>query len=299
MDERTRWVFIAGEGRSGTTLLGALIARATGGFNCGELRQLWVRRANGGHCECGVELARCAVWSEVATEVHRELGGRFMAAMQRYERLGRAANKLRFPRPGDDYVMLRAATEAAVERVTGASLFVDASKGSLDLAAALERDRPILVTHLVRDPRGVSFSWRTPKSVPPPGAETMARVPVWKTAVLWSRGNAVTERLLRRAARGPRPVEHVRVSYEELADDPDRTLAAIIDGASVDRVGDVAPGHGISGNTALYEPGPVAVDDRWTREMSRRDRLVASALTAPWLRQYGYAAWPFDGGTAS
>jgi hypothetical protein len=44
---RSRWVYVAGEGRSGRTLLGSLLVTALGAFDCGELHRLWVSRVDG------------------------------------------------------------------------------------------------------------------------------------------------------------------------------------------------------------------------------------------------------------
>jgi hypothetical protein len=293
MDRRTRWVFVAGEGRSGTTLLGVLVAQATGAFNCGELRQLWDRMATGGRCECGVELAQCEIWSAVAADVRRTLGAPARELIGRYTRPLRRHEKLRFTHPDAGSVVLRRTTEEAVERVTGASVLVDASKGPSDLAAAMQRPRPLLVLHLVRDPRGVTFSWRRSKPLPSDAGLTIAPAAAWKIAVLWSRNNQLIERLLRGARASGSEVLPMRLTYEQLASDPERMLAAITRAALYETMpAGGQPGHGIVGNAALYEARPVVVDDRWTHEMSWWDKATASVLTAPFLHHYGYPLWP-------
>ena len=80
-----------------------------------------------------------------------------------------------------------------------------------------------------------------------------------------------------------------RLTYDQLADDPQQAVAPI-----VDLIGGAhsAPspwsGHAIAGNNALYEETAVHLDRRWHRNMSRRDRAVTVALTAPLLYRYGY-----------
>ena len=74
-----------------------------------------------------------------------------------------------------------------------------------------------------------------------------------------------------------------------LADDPQQAVAPIVDligGAHW--TGNPWSGHAIAGNNALYEETSVQLDRRWHRNMSRRDRAVTVALTAPLLYRYGY-----------
>ena len=290
--EPRRWVYIAGEPRSGTTLLGVLIAASIGAFNCGELRLLWIQLDAGGLCQCGSELGSCEVWSAVVADVRRTLGAHFDEAVGRNQSPRWSLDKFRFPRADPATEALRTATEQALERVTGEHVFVDASKFAGTLISALGRDRPLVVPHLVRDPRGVTFSWRRAKTLPATNG-TLPPRPAWTKALLWSRNNQVIDRLLRDAAQADRPVASVRIRYEDLTADPAPLLEAIAQAAGVPLVSrPPAGGHGIAGNTVLYEPAPVTADDRWTREMRWRDKAVASALTAPLLRRYGYPLWP-------
>ena len=282
------WLYVAGSGRSGSTMLGVLLTQATQGFNCGELRELWDSREAGRRCQCGAVLADCDLWLSVVDEVRRAMGPEFPAAMvARRERRewSRFARRFAWLSPLD--IALRNATERAIEHVTGASLVIDVSKLQQALATAIRLPRRMVVVHLVRDPRGVAFSRRRAKEIPHLSV-VLPSHPVWRSARRWDLDNAQTEYRLWQARHRPWIVT-TRLTYEHLAADPDAAITRIIG-----LLGDVAPdpspcsGHAIAGNTPLYEEVTVRVDRRWHHEMSRRDRAVTVALTAPLLRRYGY-----------
>jgi len=282
------WAYVAGSGRSGSTLLGVLMTRATQGFNCGELRELWDSLEAGRRCQCGSVLADCRLWSSVVEDVHRTMGPELAPALaERRERRrwSRFARRFAWLSPLD--IALRNASERAIERVTSAPVIIDVSKLQQALATAIRRPRRMVVVHLVRDPRGVAFSRRRAKEIPHLSV-VLPSHPVWKSARRWDLDNVQTEYRLWQARHMPWIVP-TRLTYEQLADDPQKAVAPI-----VDLIGGAhsAPspwsGHAIAGNNALYEETSVQLDRRWHRNMSRRDRAVTVALTAPLLYRYGY-----------
>jgi hypothetical protein len=286
----SRWVYVAGEGRSGSTLLGSLLATALGAFDCGELHRLWVSRVDGRLCTCGAEVARCAVWSAVAEDVRDHLrlpDDEAIAEIARGRLRQRQLLGARLPGPHRDELALRWATEAAIERVTGASAFVDSSKLSSVLWTASHLPRSLGVVHLVRDPRAVAFSWSRPTPDPSLRGAPMEQKSVVRSATDWLRAHATAERVLARL-EGDRVV---RVRYEDLARDPAGLVAALTGrGETVAfAADDLGPSHAICGNPTRFRAGQrVEPDERWRREMGAGARAAATALTAPLLRRFGY-----------
>ena len=66
-------IFIAGPGRSGSTLLDMLLGQINGFYSTGELRFIWSRGfAQNQVCGCGKPFRECEFWSEV---VKKAFGG--------------------------------------------------------------------------------------------------------------------------------------------------------------------------------------------------------------------------------
>ena len=169
---RPRVLFIAGWGRSGSTLLDRMLGQVPGVFSAGELRDIWQRGvAENRLCGCGAPFRDCEVWRKVG-EVAFGGWDAFDVAEARALRdtLDRpwATPRLlgsRLSPVGDRdvarYVDLLARLYAAIVEVTGARVIVDSSK--IATFALLARQVPGLElrsVHLVRDPRGVVHSWR-------------------------------------------------------------------------------------------------------------------------------------------
>ena len=62
-------LYIAGPGRSGSTLLDTMLGQIDGFVSVGELRNLWARGlGDGWPCGCGAAVRDCPFWSSVLTE---------------------------------------------------------------------------------------------------------------------------------------------------------------------------------------------------------------------------------------
>jgi hypothetical protein len=282
-------LYLAGSGRSGSTLVTTILGQLDGFFAAGELRYLWQRGlVEQRPCGCGAGLRDCPVWSRVLADLPPADPAAIAAGLR--SRL-RMRNRLRVPpHPDDDTV---AALYAALGRHTGGAVIVDSSK--LPPYGVLLAGLPgvdLRVLHVVRDPRAAAFSWRRRRSLD--GDERlMTRHPVWKAAVLWSVWNTATIRLWGRGA-------YLRVRYEDFVADPPGTLRdiAAFAGAGPDAAlpftGDgtvrLRPTHSVAGNPVRHRTGGVAVtpDDEWRTALSRRAHAVVTALTAPLLLRLGY-----------
>jgi hypothetical protein len=289
-------LYLAGSGRSGSTLVTTALGQMEGFFAAGELRYLWQRGlVEDRPCGCGTTVRDCPIWTPIlaALPPHDPAG----IARGLRERL-RMRNRLQVEAHPDDAVI--AALYRGIAEHTGGAVVVDSSK--LPPYAVLLRSLPgidLRVLHVVRDPRAAAFSWRRRRSLD--GDERlMTRHPVWKAALLWSVWNAA---VLRRFGNGL----YLRVRYEDLVRDPVawmRRIAAFAGCApgelpfTDDGLLKLGVTHSVAGNPVRHRTGavPIAADDEWRSGMSGRAHAVVTALTAPLLPRLGY---PFSRRTPS
>jgi hypothetical protein len=306
---RTRVLYIGGWGRSGSTLLDRVLGQVPGVVSLGEVRELWQRGwVENRPCGCGAPFADCPFWTEVGRQA---FGG--WARLDRDEVL-----RLRYSldRPWATPVLLgrrsvgfmgrRVATYTsildalyrAIHDVSGGKVIVDSSK--LPSHALLLRRIPALdlrMVHLVRDSRGVVFSWkkRVVNRVTSGPPQYMEKYDTFSASARYLLYNGLT------AAAGRKRIPYLRVRYEDFVGEPRRTLESILEHAGIEpapedlsflRDGEVAlaPNHTVDGNPVRFSVGPVRlrVDDAWRSEMSPRDRFWVTTLTSPMLRSYGY-----------
>ena len=90
-------VYIAGSGRSGSTLLERALGEIPGFVNVGELIDLYRRTAaDGERCGCGEPFAQCPFWSRVGDRAFSGWQEQKLTATRRLQ--GKVARQRRVPR---------------------------------------------------------------------------------------------------------------------------------------------------------------------------------------------------------
>ncbi len=319
---RPRVIYLGGFGRSGSTLLERMLGAVPGWVNVGELVDL-PRSVfpDDERCGCEERFSACPFWSEVgrraydgwdADRLRRLAELRTEVARQRH-----VPALLRAGRPGGrrltdalhEYQRDYGRLYRAVAEVSAASYVVDASKGPAHGLALGTRGHGLAdpgfdlsFVNLVRDPRGVAYSWsRRRHARPQAGADGGGRATMWSPGVARSSSQWAalqSEMALMGRVSG---IPMVRVRYEDLMARPRAAMAALLTalGASASdndlaHVGDhdvtLAASHGLSGNPGRFEHGILDLrpDDEWRRALPAGERRLVTAATLPWLQAYGY-----------
>jgi hypothetical protein len=300
-----RVLYLGGLGRSGTTLVERLLGELPSVCALGEIVHLWQRDIRDDErCGCGARFSACTFWKRVGD---RAFGGWANVDVDRVHALRDSVERTRhIPRlasgqmPMDEvreYAGFYARVYAAAAEVSGSAVVVDSSKHSA-LAHVLRWSDAfdLRVVHVVRDARGVAYSWT--KTVTRPetdGTDEMTRYSPGRSALLWNAHNAAFGLLARR-----RVAVH-RMRYEQFLADPRTALHELADFAGIpvvpddlaflgDGHADLGVGHSAAGNPMRFTVGrlPLRRDDTWTAAMPRAQRRLVGAVCAPMLRAYGY-----------
>jgi len=308
----TKVLSIVGAGRSGTTVLAAVLGEGLGRFDAGEVRWLWNRSLQEQRpCGCGLPLSRCPIWSRViqgvlgvAPDDQTTSLAAAVDIVAAERELTLRHNRLRLLRSADgrhtDWSALRlvrAVTSDLYSRlvdVTGAGVVIDSSKRPADaavLAALPSIDHYVL--HLVRDPRAVVDSWGRAKPAVD-GTTVMLPMRPAKIALRWMESNGSAE-LLRRQLPHDR---WLFMRYEDFAAQPRTSVETILgfmnEGvatpfANADTVV-LGGNHTVAGNPDRFRSGSVTIvsDEKWRRRMPRHRQLATAAASLPLLHRYGY-----------
>lgn len=303
-----RVLYIAGVGRSGSTLLERMLGAAPGFVNAGELNAIFSRVATQDQrCGCGEPFSRCAFWQEVGA---RAFGGwdrvtpRIAALQPRVVRqrfVPRLMSGLTGPayrHDLDEYLDAHLRLYREIAEVSGAHTVVDASKSAAQLCALRRADGlDLRVVNLVRDPRGVASSWSKPGIRKPqsPTGEAMGTYAPYRLGLLWAALQ------LECAVLGATAPHSTRLRYEDLVADPRNALERVIrdlgltvaDGALShvqDRCVHLEPSHGVAGSRSRFTSGRIDldIDDAWRSTLPAGARRVVTAVTLPQLVGYGY-----------
>jgi hypothetical protein len=300
----TKVLFIGGAGRSGSTLLDRVIGQLPGYVSVGELRSIWIAALRENRlCGCGEPFMSCPFWRQVGDDAFGGWGAvdpdemETAVASLSYLRVWRGlvgrSDPPVSPRVADRFERLY----AAISSTAGGATIVDSSKGPrYGYVLSSLPEISLRVIHLVRDSRGVVYSWSKEITRPdtPGRSVQMLRMGTVEAAARWVVQNTFTELLGQRA-----PVTRLR--YETLLEDPHRrlqeALADLGEELPEDGLGflesdavQLRPNHTVMGNPMRMASGSVVLrtDDAWRRQLKPSQRRIVTALTAPWLWRYGY-----------
>ena len=309
-------LYLGGLGRSGTTVIERVLGELPGVCSAGELVHLWQRGVlDDETCGCGLPFGSCPFWTKVGqvafggwsrdlavrTEElrHRVDRTRFVPRLLAPRLLGRA-QRADLREYADTWLRLY----RAIDEVSGGCVVIDSSKhSSLAFVLRTEPGIDLRVVHVVRDSRGVAYSWTKEVRRPEAGSEAgdeaslMTRYSPTRSSALWLGHNLLFGLLSRLGTRtrllryedfvaAPRAVLAELAGFAGLSSDLSSGDSPFLDEGTVV----LSPSHTVAGNPMRFRTGPVALrrDDAWRARLPRARRLLVSALTAPLLARYGY-----------
>ena len=296
-------LYIAGSGRSGSTLVERTIGAIVGFADVGELIDLCRRVApHDERCGCGRPFGRCPFWKAVGEHAFGGWNPELLSEMhdlQRHVARQRHLPRLLSPRARGEsfstalarYTDLYDALYRAISRAADARVIVDASKWPAQAVALASDGLDLRVVHLVRDPRGVANSLAK-SDVQRPHVEgrtdLMSHSSPAESAVRWT----LTQREIGLLGRLGVPLAHLQ--YEDFVRSPRESVLSTLFELDIpvtsSQLGHInlnrltlTSSHGLSGNPLRFREGEIALraDEQWRTQMSRGDRLLVSALTLP------------------
>lgn len=305
-------LYLAGLGRSGSTLLERTLARLPGVVAVGEMVHLWERGVVlDERCGCGRRFGECEFWGEVG---ERAFGGWDGIDAAHVLALKESIDRTRFvPRqalgtePGDfavradELAAVLGPLYAAISATAGGDVVIDSSKNP-SYAYLLRRspELELKVVHAVRDAPAVAYAWTKTVRRPDADESLMGRWTPRYTAMQWVGQNLAASAL----GRDGTPVALVR--YEDFVADPAGTVERLLADLDLPRPGpedplmaglrsghiDMGIDHTVSGNPMRFETGRITIseDTSWRERLPPSDRRLVAAMTAPVRRQLGYLA---------
>jgi Sulfotransferase family len=301
-------LYIAGVGRSGSTLLERMLGAVPGAVNAGELNAIFSRvAAQDQRCGCGEPFSACPFWTAVGERAFNGWSSMTVRMSHLQPRVIRQRHvpslttglaRAAYLRELDEYLDAYHRLYEAISSVAGAEVVVDASKSAAQLCA-LRRipGLDLRVLNLVRDSRGVANSWNKPGIHKPQSVDgdLMGTYSPHRLAVLW----AVLQ--LECSVLGAATPYAARVRYEDLVAQPrvtlERALHSIGIAPATDAFAHVGEhsvflerSHGVAGSRTRFTTGRIdlQLDDAWRSTLPAGARRVVTAVTFPQLFGYGY-----------
>lgn len=297
-------LYIAGYGRSGSTLLDIALAQHADVFGAGELltmtRHVWPRNE---YCGCGERIADCEIWSKIMARWRAARGDDIVQAYTaRQDKFEAILSPFHAPlrrrsAAFDAYAEDSRAMFRAIAAESGCGVVVDSSKNpGRALALSQVPGLDVHVVHLVRDGRAVAWSMskQYDKDLKAGVQIALRSKSPARTAVRWSLINMATESLRLRLGRA----RFSRLSYEGFTHDPAGAFAALgadlgLDlapiGAAIAAGEPIKPAHQMAGNRLRMKSEiTVSHDSAWADKMPQRQQSAVQRICGWQLRRYGY-----------
>jgi Sulfotransferase family len=303
-------LFVGAMGRSGSTVLELMLGAFEGFIGVGELRYIWqMGLVENRLCECGEAFAECSFWQEVGAQAFDgwdidpqrvlEIKSRFerhraLPALWRRETLAQRDSEFAW------YIDVLARLYEGIRTISGAVVIVDSSKippylFTLQKIPSID----LRLLHLVRDPRGVVYSWKK-RVARPDVVDGPAYMPTFSTSKsvgLWIDYNGMYH------IAGRMGTPRIFLRYEDFIPAPREGMARVLDfldvsvpeenlGATGGPSVPIRGSHAIGGNPIRFGSREMVLrlDDEWRRELTPAVRRGVYAATWPMARSYGYSA---------
>jgi len=312
MSNKLDLIYIAGYGRSGSTLLGSLLHCQPLIHACGEMASFFnIYSSHSRLCSCGKTLDKCEFWNVVAEglfqqgflleefpyysriqkkrEAHWSHGGSF--APTRYH--GRYAN------------LMRPFFDALAQHIQEKQVLVDSSKTAYTnplrpIAISQLAKFRVRVIHLVRDPRGVAWSVKRGLNRRlEAGRQKKSLLPLSRAISGWIFANRAACKL--KSYFGEK--NYFLVKYEDLVEKPDKVLENIaniwnlnlqksMQVAKQARNGSefqVPTMHQLAGNRMRFSKTfSILPDYTWKEKLNSKTNTIVKISTRNLMKKYGY-----------
>lgn len=306
---RIKVLYIAGSGRSGSTILGRILGQMEGFFFAGELCKLWkYGLLENRMCGCGEPFRDCGFWQKVFREAY---GGMEKVDSRELYDLRRKCASMRHiplfmlpgwnPRKSKRISRFSGYLEklyAAIRKQPGIRVIIDCSKSfsygylleSLDLI-------DLYVVHIIRDPRGVAHEKLKRKMYQPGEGKPVysGRYGLLESSVTWDVQNLAADMFWKRFQE-----KYLKIHYEEFVVKPRETVERILRLLKENdsnlpfleehKVQLSSLDHSAAGNPVRFNTGTVEIkpDLEWEKEMSLKNKTIVTSLTWPLLLKYDY-----------
>ncbi len=311
-NRKMKVLYVAGWGRSGSTILGRILGQVRNFFLVGELRYIWDRGLLENRlCSCGMPFRECHVWREIISQAFE--GENHIDAQELVRLRERELRTRHLLAPSHKYLQAKVAQmgeyQEALEKLYRAAWEVNQSRVIVDTSKfpsygyVLQNlpDIDLYVLHLVRDPRAVAYSWvsrKKPKMDKDGSNSFMTPHGYVESSLVWDEWNLAIENAWRRESG-----RYMLLRYEDFVGSPRSSVESILrflgeeesePPFTNEREITLEATHTFSGNPDRFQSGTVKIepDETWRSNISVARQAIVTALTWPGLVRYKYPLWP-------
>lgn len=289
-------MYIAGYGRSGSTVLDMLLGSNPHMASMSELTHIFRFWQENSECSCGKLFHDCEFWSRVFENVDATGAAK---ATRRVQGIPLWLSAIIARRQRKDFARAWRQLFEGIISVTGRPVVVDSSKSSRRCFWRPDAIRKLChadvqTIHLVRDPRAVTYSYlRGDNRLLESGVKSVRRGSAYRVITSWLMSNSMVH--LTHLFKSKK--NYCRIRYEDLVTNPEEQLQRVIEQFDLQPVvGDFnqesadspVETHAVAGNRVRRKGiQKLVLDDEWKTGLQGRPRRL-SIVCWPLMKKYGY-----------
>ncbi len=299
-NKKVKVVYIAGSGRSGSTLLEKILGLHPDIFAAGELRYIWDRSfLENQLCSCGKPFYKCDFWNYVIKSMNIKRDAVYIENIIKENRkIDRIRYIFIYPFLLNRIRNFCSRVKSLYESIyynSGKKIIVDSSKHVSYLYLLSMCDFiDLKIIHILREPKAVAYAWQKKKVRPEftNKIEYMPQFSVVRSSVDWIVQNMLIYNLGRKNKRN-----YFKLLYEDFVKNPKREIrnilkflelneAAIEDTFLSDRKVFLREIHSVAGNPMRFKRGEVEifVDEEWKFKFPLAKKLCVDLITFPFKK---------------
>ncbi len=263
-------IYIAGDGRSGSTLLDSVLSNIENSISVGECHRFWIRYSEGAsHCGCSNIVTECSLWSQIQSRLQTKFPDYEIAQfVQKVREIQFFRNFKQIPKllqseEWKTFGKIVVYFYASIAEITGKNVIIDSSKSVPWAYLLLELGVfDIRMIHLERDVLAVANSWKK-KVMLPEYTTREVWMPVkgnWVIAKTWLKIKKMANYLVVR-------VPYMEIKYKSFCKHPENTLeelSVFLDESIPTTNLQLQKNHAIGGNPMRSQLGTIEIKNQKT-----------------------------------
>ncbi len=186
--DRPKVIYILGCGRSGTTILDILLGNHSGFFSVGELNNFFYAWSTKSFCSCGSRVTSCEIWKNIGKNFYNS-GSKYdpikmndyQFNMEKNRYILKQVMGLHSKANYSKYKLFTYNIFKELQEISHCKTTIDSSKSAGRAIALLKNEKlDVKVIHMVRDPRGVYYSFQK-KNIVTPVKNVLSVAIYWNT----------------------------------------------------------------------------------------------------------------------
>ena len=289
--KKIKLIYIASNGRSGSTLLDMMVGKHKLCHTLGEFQMLTIDyKLNLQPCGCGSKVSECIFWSDIYRQQKRVLTkgnidkfrkdatGKVLRVNEIAQIMfGKKIDRKAIDKYGYENFQVMKTIHEKVNTIQTIEYLIDASKDPYRLKWLIQSNYfDIFVLHIIKRPEAFVYSTQKQEKK----FTNRLRITI-RMSFRWVIENYIIFKVCNKYLP---PNHYIKIKYEEFCLDPNKELNQIFDVINLPKNNTLSDSfshinHAISGNTMRFKSDTIKLDEKWKGKLHLLQKILVMIIT--------------------